>query len=135
MSKYLAVVRKEDDSDFGVEFPDLPGCFSAGSDLDEAKEMAAEALSFHLEGLIGDGVTVPEPSSLGNVGELLLGYGAGADFVAVLEVDSELTAKRVRINITMSVPALAAIDAAAEREGVSRSAFLQRAGRKLADAD
>ena len=44
--------------------PDLPGCFSAGSTIDEAIEMAREAIELHLEGLIEDGERVPEPRSI-----------------------------------------------------------------------
>ena len=34
--RFVALIRKEDGSDYGVEFPDFPGCVTAGSDLDEA---------------------------------------------------------------------------------------------------
>jgi predicted RNase H-like HicB family nuclease len=50
-----------------VSFPDLPGCVTAGSTLDEAREMAAEALALHLDGLEEDGVAIPAPSSLAEV--------------------------------------------------------------------
>ena len=61
MDKYVAVLRKTPSSDFGVEFLDLPGCFSAGSTLEEAKTMAAEALRLHLDGLHEDGDEIPAP--------------------------------------------------------------------------
>jgi predicted RNase H-like HicB family nuclease len=32
---YPAVIDKEPDSDFGVSFPDFPGCVSAGKTLDQ----------------------------------------------------------------------------------------------------
>ena len=41
---YLALIHKDPDSDFGVSFPDFPGCVTAGKSLEEAKAMAAEAL-------------------------------------------------------------------------------------------
>ena len=63
MPTYVAILRKAPDSDYGVEFPDVPGCISAGADLDEARQMGAEALAFHLEGLREDGDPVPAPSS------------------------------------------------------------------------
>ena len=37
MNAYIALIHKEPDSDFGVSFPDLPGCVTAGSTLDEAR--------------------------------------------------------------------------------------------------
>ena len=44
MSTYIALIRKDPDSDYGVDFPDFPGCVTAGSTLDEARSMADEAL-------------------------------------------------------------------------------------------
>ena len=55
-NEYIALIRKEADSDFGVSFPDFPGCVTAGKDLDEANAFAREALALHIEGLIEDGV-------------------------------------------------------------------------------
>lgn len=60
---YLALVEKEPDSDYGVFFPDLPGCVTAGSTFEEAREMAAEALMLHLEGMAASGEYIPPPSS------------------------------------------------------------------------
>lgn len=46
---YTAIIHKDDDSGYGVSFPDVPGCFSAGETLDEALHMGAEALALHFE--------------------------------------------------------------------------------------
>ena len=48
MIQFQAKIYK-DESAYSVEFPDLPGCFSMGTSLEEAKQMAAEALSLYLE--------------------------------------------------------------------------------------
>lgn len=64
MRHYIALIHKDPDSDYGVSFPDLPGLITAGTDLDDARAMAADALAFHLEGLAEDGEAVAEPSSL-----------------------------------------------------------------------
>ena len=64
MRQYIALIHKDADSDFGVSFPDLPGCVTAGATLDEARDMAEEALALHIEGLEQDGEAIPEPSSL-----------------------------------------------------------------------
>ena len=34
---YVAVIRKAPDSDFSVDFPDLPGCMTAGRTMQEAR--------------------------------------------------------------------------------------------------
>lgn len=64
MPTYIAFLRKDTASDFGVEFPDLPGCISAGSTIEEAQEMAEEALAAHLAFLRSSGDPVPPPSPL-----------------------------------------------------------------------
>jgi predicted RNase H-like HicB family nuclease len=61
---YIAYLHKDHDSDFGVSFPDFPGCVTAGKTLEEARRMAVEALALHIAGMIEDGEVVPEPSNL-----------------------------------------------------------------------
>jgi predicted RNase H-like HicB family nuclease len=48
---YVAVVEKEADSAFGVWFPDVEGCFSAGETMEEAVGNAAVALRQHAQAL------------------------------------------------------------------------------------
>ena len=47
---YPVVIHKDIDSDYGVTVPDLPGCFSAGSTMDDALANAVEAIATHVEG-------------------------------------------------------------------------------------
>lgn len=58
---YRAVLVKDapDDATLGVVFPELPGCVSAGDDVDDAVRMAHEALALHLSGMIADGEALP----------------------------------------------------------------------------
>jgi predicted RNase H-like HicB family nuclease len=51
---YPAVVDRYPDSDYGVVFPDFPGCVSAGSTLDEAALGAHEA-GGHVALMVADG--------------------------------------------------------------------------------
>lgn len=67
MTNYLAIIHKDPDSDFGVSFPDFPGCVTAGGTLEEARVMAHEALTFHIEGMIEEGWDIPAPSSFETV--------------------------------------------------------------------
>nr|WP_312038822.1 type II toxin-antitoxin system HicB family antitoxin [Pseudorhizobium tarimense] len=46
------LIHKEEGSDYGVSFPDFPGVVTAGVTLDEARHLAEEALSFHVEGCL-----------------------------------------------------------------------------------
>ncbi|MDE0340618.1 MAG: type II toxin-antitoxin system HicB family antitoxin [Nitrospinae bacterium] len=127
MPMYYALLRKNEDSDFGVDFPDFPGCVTAGETLDEAVGMAEEALNFHIDAMLEDGLDVPEPSSLENVNE----EGAVAFLVRAYE-----RAKK-RYNVTLSSWVVAQIDACPEvaRGSLSRSAFLEEAAKeRLADS-
>ncbi len=126
MRQYIALIHKEADSDYGVSFPDLPGCITAGTSLDDARAMATEALAFHLEGLSADGEAVPEPSSL----EEIMSNAENKDGVAVLVAAPDEDIKTVRVNVTMPADVLDEIDRYAEREGYTRSGFLAQAAKK-----
>jgi predicted RNase H-like HicB family nuclease len=127
MRHYIALIHKDADSDYGVSFPDLPGVITAGSNLDEARKMATEALEFHLEGMAQDGEAAPEPSSL----EEIMAIAENKDGVAVLVEAPAAQVKSVRINVTMPADVLDQIDKYAEREGFTRSGFLAQAAKKV----
>ena len=125
MTHYAALIRKETSSDFGVEFPDFPGCVAAGNTLDEALAQAEYALEFHVEGVVAEGQTIPAPSPLEQVLE-----SADAHGTAVFLVPHRPTKGRaVRVNITLDEFLLKRIDAEAAQQGMSRSAFLAAAAR------
>ena len=127
MRTYIALLRKDPDSDFGVDFPDFPGCITAGSTLEEARAMAEEALAFHIEGMIEDGDPIPTPSSLDEI--MADSHNAGA--VAFLVAVPESTPKVVRVNITVPEPDLRAIDTFASSHGLTRSGLLVEAARQF----
>lgn len=126
MRSYIALIHKENDSDFGVSFPDLPGCITAGETLDEAYRMAAEALALHLQGMAEDGEAMPEPSQL----EDIMADLENRDGVAVLVEGPKAASRAVRVNITLPDDLLVEIDTYAQRHGLNRSGFLARAARK-----
>lgn len=67
MAAYIALLRKQSESDYGVEFPDFPGCITAGVTLEDARRIAAEAIQFHVEGMIEDGALIPDPSPFDDI--------------------------------------------------------------------
>ena len=127
MRQYIALIHKDENSDYGVSFPDLPGVISAGRTLDEARDMAAEALAFHLEGMQADGEPLPEPSSL----EDIMAIAEHRNAVAALIQAPSPDVKTVRVNITMPADVLQEIDRYAEKEGYTRSGFLTQAAKKI----
>lgn len=124
--RYPIVIHKDKNSDYGVTVPDLPGCFSAGETLDEALEMAHEAVECHIEGLLLDGEVLPVVHPIEHH-QRNPEYANGV--WALVELDlSKLEDTTERVNITISRRVLTLIDEAAKRAGESCSGFLARAG-------
>ena len=128
--RYIAFIHKEPDSVYGVSFPDLPGCISAGETIDEAVRNAVEALSGHVRMLEADGDPVPAPRDFDAVmadPDLEEDrHGAMTTIVALVR-DRGSTA---RINVSFDLGLLEAIDAAAKARKQTRSAFLASAARR-----
>jgi predicted RNase H-like HicB family nuclease len=121
MANYIAIIHKDPRSDFGVSFPDFPGCITAGKNIDNAKEMAQEALTLHIHGMIEDGDRLPVPSKL----EEIMADPDYHDAVAYLAVEiPDVKTRTVRVNISVPEMTLKQIDAAAKKLGISRSSFL-----------
>ncbi len=81
---YAALVRMRASGDFGISFPDLPGCVTAGSTLEESHRMARQALALHLEGMAARGNPIPTPSSAGAV----LTHPDAVDAIALTVVEA-----------------------------------------------
>ena len=122
MRHYIALIHKEPDSDFGVSFPDFPGCVTAGATLQEALAMAAEALAGHIETMVEAGDAVPEPSDADAVME----DPENRDGVVVLVSMPDDAAKIIRVNVTLPAGLLRRIDARTD----NRSRFLAKAAEK-----
>jgi predicted RNase H-like HicB family nuclease len=123
MASYIALLRKESRSDFGVSFPDFPGCIIAGRTLEEARLLAKEALDAHVALMMEDGDPVPGPSTLDEI----VADRAHRDALPFLVDLTPPEEPALRINITVPKRDLATIDAAAEQANQSRSAFLVKA--------
>ena len=125
MRYYIALLHKEQESDFGVSFPDLPGCITAGRTLDEARAMAVEALALHLQGLVEDDNAIPEPSSL----EAIMADPNNRDGVATLIPAPPMDGPGVRVNVILPENLLTEIDRHVESHGLTRSGFLAEAAK------
>jgi len=65
MSHYIAIIEDAGpEFAVGVWFPDLPGCTSAGDDIDEAMRNAPEALALYAESFEEDGKPMPRARTL-----------------------------------------------------------------------
>lgn len=60
MKLQYAVLFYEGPEDYWMQVPDLPGCFSAGDDLDDARRMVKEAMTLWLEVTAEHGEPIPQ---------------------------------------------------------------------------
>lgn len=130
MSRYVALIDGERGA-YGVVFPDCPGCTAMGETIDEALHNAAEALSEWVADESAAGRDAPIPRGADDLREdtevvEAIREGAAMAMVAlVLE-----TGRATRANVSIDAGLLAAIDEAAARAGITRSAYLASAARE-----
>ncbi len=120
---YYGIMEKEPGTLWGVWFPDVPGCITAGETADEASRKAVSALREHLEGL--EPPTASAAEALMADPDVIEARERGGILIRVPFLPNE--AATVRVNVTLERGTLAAIDEAATARGMTRSAFLATA--------
>ena len=125
MKYFYALVRKDADSAFGIEFPDLPGCFSAADEIEDVLPNACEALELWFED--ADEVA---PMPLDDMRAAIAAELADGGFIIAVPYIRQ-TGRQVRANISLDRGMLDAIDKAAAERHLTRSAFLADAARKV----
>lgn len=123
----IAIQPGDNEHAWGVVVPDIPGCFSAGDDLDEAMAMAREAIEGHLEILAEEGAVIPQA-------RLVTHHAADPEFAgctwALVDIDvTRFMGKAEKLNITLPGYLLSRIDAYVRThpDQKSRSGFLAAA--------
>lgn len=123
--KYSVVIHKGPKSDYSVTVPDLSGCFSAGSTIEEALSMGKEAIECHIEGMLLDGEVIPRLLPIEehrNNPEYIDGIWG------LVEIDiNQLSPKSKRVNITLPEYLLNTVDKYAKKHGESRPGLLANA--------
>ncbi len=120
---FAGIIHKDKDSDYGVCFPDFPGCITAGSTMQEAFLMAQEALQAHIDIMHEYGDPLPsEPMTLDEAQT----HEFAENAVGYFMVSAHLPTKPKRINIMMDEGLIRAIDAVSN----NRSAFLAQAAKE-----
>lgn len=129
MKRYFALLDGAPGA-YGIAFPDCPGCTAMGVDENEAYANALAALGEWIHDAMATG-ELPEPltiEALRRDPDVVAALAEGAVFVAVpLVIES---GRSVKANISLDQGLLDAIDAAAKRSGLTRSAFLSSAARE-----
>lgn len=124
MSNYIAVIYKDSSSEYGVSFPDFPGCITGVQSIDEVKDQSQEALFGHIKTMKEFGEKIPNPTKLDDI----IADKDYLDAIAFFVVSvSEVKSKTVRVNITLPENILHQIDVTAKKRGMSRSSFLTHA--------
>lgn len=120
------VVHKDQDSTYGVTVPALEGCFSAGDTLEEAVANSKEAILFHLEGVLDDGI---EPAIHNPTLDDLKANPDYQDGLLVsVDIDiSQYTLKPERFNVSWSKNILRQVDEYVTKTHDNRSNFLAKA--------
>ena len=60
---YVVVIEKSGDGSFSAYVPDLPGCVTSGSSVDEVRVLIEEAVVMHIDSLRSHGEAVPPPAT------------------------------------------------------------------------
>lgn len=127
----IAISMGDEEHAWGVEVPDIPGCFSAGEDLDDAMAMAREAIEGHFEILAEGGSPIP-PANKVTLHAANPKY-AGCAW-ALVDIDiTKYLGKAQKLNITLPGYLLNRIDEYVlhHPEEKSRSGFLASAALKV----
>ncbi|MGA8614733.1 MAG: type II toxin-antitoxin system HicB family antitoxin [Xanthobacteraceae bacterium] len=135
MARYVALVDGKAGA-FGVVVPDLPGCTSGGATVDMALRNAVEAVMLWVEDARADGEKIPKPRPAEKLRQdpevaAALAHGAILAYVPLV-FDA---GRPVKANLSLDAGLLNAIDEAAERHGLSRSAFLASAARQKIESE
>jgi predicted RNase H-like HicB family nuclease len=120
--RFAVVIHKDQNSDYGVIVPDMPGCFSAGTTIEEALNMAKDAILCHVEGLLMDDEKIPQPSPIEKYWDNP--EFEGGKFMLIEINSSEISGKIARINVTIPERILAKVDKYVARNGGNRSALM-----------
>ncbi|MBI3106126.1 MAG: type II toxin-antitoxin system HicB family antitoxin [Candidatus Rokubacteria bacterium] len=72
-SVIVAIEKEAEDEGYAAYSPTLPGCFSNGKTVEEAKRNIRDAIRLHIESLLAHGQPVPQNEKLVLVEEVIIG--------------------------------------------------------------
>lgn len=119
---FKAIFTAEQNGAYSVRFPMLDGCYTQGTDFEDAHRMAVEAMSLHLYGMEQDGEAIPDSDA-----DKLY---ASAENEMIVPMIAWMTPFRDAmenraVKKTLTIPAW--LNDAAESRGVNYSQILQAA--------
>ena len=114
---YPAVFHREEDS-YWVEFPDLPGCYSYGSSVEETMVCAQEAMAGYILTLLEQERPIAVPSDMGTL-------FAEDGFTSLVSCNIDQYKETRAVKKTLTIPAW--LNDRAMAKGVNFSQVLQEA--------
>ncbi len=78
MYRFLIVIENAG-ANFSAYSPDLPGCVTTGKTREETEKNMYEAIQLHIEGMLEDGLAIPESSA---IAEYILLSSSASGFAA-----------------------------------------------------
>lgn len=117
---YPAIIDKDTDSDFGISFPDFPGCVSAAATPEAAMAAGTEALAGHVALMAEDGDPIPAPTPVDQIR-----WDADEHVVCVTLIAVTIPGRSKRFNVTLDEALVEQIDAIS----TNRSGFLAEAAK------
>jgi predicted RNase H-like HicB family nuclease len=117
---------------YGVVVPDLPGCTAMGRTVEEALANAVSAMRDWTEVTEEAGGIVPaprDPESIGVDAEIRAALAGGAMLASAPLVRE--SGRPAKANLSLDSGILAAIDAEASRQKLTRSAFVEFMARRV----
>lgn len=127
MSKYLfpAIFTQEQNGIYSVKFPDLESCYTQGDNLQDAYEMAEDALCLCLYDMEESNIEIPKaliPSKINTPANSFISLIA-ANTMEYRKLNSNSAVKK-----TLTIPQW--LNTMAEREGINFSSVLQSSLKK-----
>ncbi len=123
MAKYVfPAIFTEEEQGYSVEFPDVHNCFTSGADLEEAVEMAQDALCLMLYRMEEKEEAIPQAS---NIRTLTTESNQFVSLVACDTLEYRKMYENRAVKKTLSIPSW--LNTMAEKEGINFSATLQNA--------
>jgi predicted RNase H-like HicB family nuclease len=131
MTRYIALIDGSAGA-YGIVFPDLPGCTAMGTTIEQSISNAAAALHDWIEIKTEHGDPIPGPRALENLRkepEVIEALAEGSTLVTIPYIHA--TGKPKKANLSLDAGILDAIDEAAEKRNLTRSAFIEFLARQF----
>lgn len=127
MPKYMYVAHfewEEESSAYNVSFPDLPGCYTFGTDIVDAMHMAEDVLEGYMMVLEDHDNNIPVASPFQQFSDCI----HGKDFIQYIEADTDAARRREdqkAVNKMVTLPNY--LVQLGKEQNINFSALLQKA--------